>query len=87
MVSQGAYKYMGHLLALNSCTNPDPQSASRAQNSGLSQVIFRPTLAYDRAKSNLVGQIYCTFPMGKPMIVYNNVTILNKWPTNFQPLF
>ena len=82
MVSQGAYKYMGHLLALNSCTNPDPQSASRSQNSGLSQVIFRPTLAYDRAKSNLVGQIYCTFP-----IVYNNVPILNKWPTNFQPLF
>ena len=29
----------------------------RAQNNGLSQVIFRPTLAYDRAKSNLVGQI------------------------------
>ena len=29
----------------------------RAQNNGLSQVIFRPTSAYDRAKSNLVGQI------------------------------
>ena len=27
MVSQGSYKYMDHLLALNSCTNPDPQSA------------------------------------------------------------
>ena len=36
------------------------------------QVIFRPTLAYDRAKSNLVGQIYCIFAMGKPMIVCNN---------------
>ena len=30
----------------------------RAQNNGLSQDIFRPTLTYDRAKSNLVvGQI------------------------------
>ena len=29
----------------------------RAQNSGLSQVIFRPTSAYDRPKSNLIGQI------------------------------
>ena len=27
----------------------------RAQNNDLSQVIFRPTLVYDRAKSNLVG--------------------------------
>ena len=29
----------------------------RAQNSGLSQVIFRPTSAYDRPKSDLIGQI------------------------------
>ena len=29
----------------------------RAQNSGLSQVIFRPTSAYDRVKSNLIGQV------------------------------
>ena len=50
----------------------------RAQNNGPSQVIFQPTLAYDRTNSNLVGQIYCTFPMGKPMIVYNNVPTLNK---------
>ena len=50
----------------------------RAQNNGPSQVIFQPTSAYDRANSNLVGQIYCTFPMGKPMIVYNNVPTLNK---------
>ena len=50
----------------------------RAQNSGLSHVIFQPTSAYDQAKSNLVGQIYCTFPMGKPLIVNNEVPILNK---------
>ena len=43
----------------------------------MSQIIFRPTLAYNRAKSNLVGQIYCTFPMRKPMIFYNNVPTLN----------
>ena len=50
----------------------------RAQNNDLSQVIFPPISAYDRAKSNLVGQIYCAFPMGKPMIVCNNVPILNE---------
>ena len=50
----------------------------RAQNNGLSQVIFQPTLVYDQAKSNLVGQIYCTFPMGKSMIIYNNAPILNE---------
>ena len=48
----------------------------RAQNNGLSQAIFRPTSTYDRANSNLVGQIYCTFTMGKPMIVCNNVPAL-----------
>ena len=47
----------------------------------------RPTLVYDQANSNLVGQSYCTFPMGKPMIVCNNVPTLNEWPSNFQPLF
>ena len=34
---------------------------------------FRPTSTYDQAMSNLVRQILLyTFPMGKPMIVYNN---------------
>ena len=31
------------------------------------------TVYHFPAKPNLIGQIYCTFPMGKPMIVYNNV--------------
>ena len=50
----------------------------RAQNNDMSQVIFLPTLAYDQANSNLVGQIYCTFPMGKPMILCNIDPTLNK---------
>ena len=29
------------------------------------------------ANYNLVGQIYCTFPMGKPMIVCNSVLTVN----------
>ena len=36
---------------------------------------------YDRANSNLVGQIYCTFSMGKPMIVYNNVLMIDQLST------
>ena len=27
----------------------------------------------------LVGQIYCTFPMGKPVVVCNNVLTVNEW--------
>ena len=48
-----------------------------------------PISANDRANSNLVGQIYCTFLMEKPMMAYNNVPIhtLNERLTNFQPLF
>ena len=47
-----------------------------AQNNDLSQVIYGPTLAYDQANFNLVGQIYCTFPMGK--LFCNDVPTLNK---------
>ena len=41
-------------------------------------VYFLPIPAYGRVQSNLVGQIYCTFPIGKPMIVYNNVPTVNE---------
>ena len=51
---------------------------SRAQNNGLSQVIFRPTLVYDRASPIWEDIFYYTFPMGKPMIVCNNVPTLNE---------
>ena len=50
----------------------------RAQNNGLSQVIFRPTLVYDRASPIWEDIFYCTFPIGKPMIVCNNVPTLNE---------
>jgi len=49
----------------------------------------RTTVATDQfqhsgqTKSNLAGQIYCTFPMSKPIIVNNNVTTYKKWLTNF----
>ena len=42
---------------------------------------------FGQANSNLVGQIYCTFPMGKPMILCNDVPSFNDWPANFQFLF
>ena len=38
---------------------------------------------FDQANPILLGQIYCTFTMGKLMIVYKNVPTFNKWPTNF----
>ena len=41
---------------------------------------------YHLANQNLIallGPIYCTFPMGKPFIVYNYVPTFNEWLTNF----
>ena len=46
-----------------------------------------PTLAYYRAMSNLVGQIYCTFPMGKPMILCDNAPALSKVQPTFNHYF
>ena len=40
-----------------------------------------------QSKSNLLGHIYCTFPMDKPLIVYSNVPAFKEWPTNFKLLF
>ena len=42
------------------------------------------TFMYSQTKSNLVGQIYCTFLMGKSLTICNNVTISNKRLTNFK---
>ena len=39
------------------------------------------------AKSDLLGQIYCTFPMGKPLTIYCNVSAFKEWLTNFKLLF
>ena len=36
---------------------------------------------------SLLDQIYCTFLMGKPLLVYSNVTACKKWLTNFKLLF
>ena len=44
--------------------------------------IFWPIFPIWPSKSNLLGQIYCTFPMGKPLIAYCNVPALR----NGQPI-
>ena len=54
------------VISSNGMSNTRMKIIIRAQNSGLLQAIFQPISVYDLAKSNLVGQIYCTFPVGKP---------------------
>ena len=39
------------------------------------------------SKSNLLGQIYYTFSIGKPIIVYKNVPTFSEWPTISTPYF
>ena len=39
---------------------------------------------FGRANPILLGQIYCTFPMEKPLIVYSNVPAFKEWSTNFK---
>ena len=39
------------------------------------------------SKSTLLGHLYCTFPMEKPLIIYSNVPAFKEWPTNFKLLF
>ena len=46
--------------------------------------IFQPTFTIWLNKSNLLGQIYCTFPMEKPLIVYWNAPAFKECPTNFK---
>ena len=49
--------------------------------------IFRPICPIWLRKSDLLGQIYCTFPMENPLIVYSNVPAFKEWLTNFKLLF
>ena len=36
-------------------------------------------VAYNGGNSNLVEQIYSTFPTGKSIIICNNVPTVNEW--------
>ena len=58
----------------------------RAWNNSRPLAIFRLIFTIRPSKSNLIGHIYCTLPMGKPLLVYTNVTAFKKWPTNFKLL-
>ena len=49
-----------------------------SQNGSLSQLV-----ACFRTKSNLIGQIHCTFSVGRSLTIFNNVIIINKWLTRF----
>ena len=42
--------------------------------------IFRPIFPIWLSKSNLLGQIYCTFPIEKLFIVYSNFPTFKEWP-------
>ena len=57
----------------------------RAWNNSQPLAIFRPICPIWPSKSNLLGQIYCTFPMGNHC--YYNVPAFKVWPTNFKLLF
>ena len=59
------YVYGTEQLHVNYC---------RAQNSSWPLTIFRPFSGIGVSKCNLLGQTYYTFSMGKPMIVYENVS-------------
>ena len=57
----------------------------RAWNSSRPLATFQPIFHIWLSKSNLLGQIYCTFPMGKPY--YCNVPTFKEWLTYFKLLF
>ena len=44
--------------------------------------IFLPLFTIWPSKSNLLGQIYCTFPMEKPLIIYSNIPAFKEWLTS-----
>ena len=50
----------------------------------LALAIFQPVFPIRPSKSSLLGQIYCTFPMRKPLIVNSNIPAFEEWPTNFE---
>ena len=59
---------------------------SRTWNSSRLLAIFWLICPIWPGKSNLLGQIYCTFPMGNQR-VHCNVPALKEWPTYFKLLF
>ena len=65
----------------------DIKIMGRAWNSSRPLAIFRTIFPIWPSKSNLVGHIYCIFPMEKPLIVFSNVPAFKEWPTNFKLLF
>ena len=75
-----------HVFETISVTNIHTFTA-RAWNSSQPLAIFRPIFPVWPSKSNLLGQFYCTFPIGKPLIVYCNVPAFQQWPTNLKLLF
>ena len=53
-------------------------------NSSWPLAIFWPIFPIWLNKSTLLGQIYCTFPMRKPLIVYCNVPAFKEcWPISY----
>ena len=59
----------------------------RAWNTSQPLAIFWPICSIWLNKSDLLGHIYCTFPKGKPLIIYCNVPAFKEQPTNFKLLF
>ena len=59
----------------------------RAWNSSWPLAIFRPICPIWLSKSDLLRQMYCTFPMGKRLIIYFSVPAFKEWLTNFKLLF
>ena len=60
---------------------------NRAWNSSQPLANFWPFFTIWLSKFNVLGQIYCTFLTGKPLIVYSNAPAFKEWPTNFKLLF
>ena len=60
---------------------------SRAWNNSRPSAIFRSFSGIWPSKSNLLGQIYYTFSMGNPVIVYKNVPILMNGRPISNPYF
>ena len=42
-------------------------------------------LPFGRTNSIFLATLY--IPMGKPLLVYNNVSAFKEWPTNFKSIF
>ena len=51
---------------------------THSQNDDLPLVTFLLISVYGQAKTDLIGQIYCTFPLEKPMIVCNIIPTINE---------